>query len=91
MSYTKRTENCEKLTSALIGESRLRGPTIKAQKVSNIISVIKLRSCPIIDMGLALNRGLPPPATVHCSLSCKRQSLAFPVNKFNNAAKPFQQ
>ena len=52
MSCIKRTENCEKLTSALIGESRLRGPTIKA---SNVISVIKLRSCPIIDMDLGSN------------------------------------
>ena len=41
MSCKKRTANCEKLTCALIGESRLRGLTIKAQKVSTIISVIK--------------------------------------------------
>ena len=36
-----------------------------------------------------LNRGLPPPAPIQCSISRERLSLVLPVDAFNNAAKLF--
>ena len=97
--------NREKLTSAFIGESTQRGSNDKSTESLRYHKCYSTEIMPYYRHGPRfksfcltgtertkdLNRGLPPPAPVQCSFSCKRQSLALPVDTFNNAAKLFQQ